>query len=73
MVLNLNITLYISMKYGEVASRRKCKRDVGSMECGYIICTNEKCQFMTDCELEVANSKNIKIRQIGRKYVYEID
>lgn len=27
---------YKITKYGEVASRRKRRRDVGSMECGYI-------------------------------------
>lgn len=64
---------YKITKYGEVASRRKSKRDVGSMECGYIMCTNEKCQFMTDCELNVEKNRNIKVRQIGQKYVYEID
>lgn len=55
---------------GELSSKGK-KRDEGSMECGYIYCTNSNCNFITDCDLDCENHPNIKIYQSGNKYYYK--
>ncbi len=55
---------------GEAAAREK-KSDVGSMECGFISCTNKDCDFSTDCYLKCQNNVRIKIWQEGDKFYYE--
>ena len=53
---------------GELA--KKCrKEDIGTMECGYISCTC--CDFVTNCEFECEDNKNIKIWQEGNKFYYD--
>lgn len=55
---------------GECSSTGK-KRNIGSMECGFISCTNTDCDFVTDCDLNCDNYRNIKIWQSGNKFYYE--
>ena len=45
--------------------------DNGSMECGYISCTN--CNFTTDCDLRCNNYKHIKIYQKGSQFFFDDD
>lgn len=62
--------VYCITKKGKITSRHKYKADVGSMECGYIICTNEECDFYTDCDLNVEGYKNINVFQLGELFMY---
>lgn len=55
---------------GTITKSRK-KEDIGSMECGFIYCANEECDFMTDCDLGSTKYTNIKIFQRGDTYFYE--
>lgn len=55
---------------GELSVNTK-KRDEGSMECGFIYCNNPDCDFVTDCDLNCDNYRNIKIWQSGNKFYYE--
>lgn len=55
---------------GTITKSRK-KEDIGSMECGFIYCANEECDFMTDCELNSLNHANIEIVQDNGIYYYE--
>jgi len=43
------------------------------MECGFISCTNEECDFHTDCDLDVEDYKGIHIYQDKDKFMYEDD
>lgn len=54
---------------GELSANGK-KGNEGSMECGYICCTNSNCNFATDCDLKCNNYRNIKIWQSGNKFYY---
>lgn len=65
--------VYKITKYGTLAKNPKCKRDTGSMECGYIVCTNHECDFHTDCDLDVEDYRNIHVYQDGRTYMYTDD
>lgn len=56
---------------GELTKNKVRKDDAGSMECGYISCTN--CDFITDCDLECDNYPNIKIYQKGNKLFFDDD
>lgn len=62
--------VYKITKKGQLTSKKKCKRDVGSMECGFIACTNEECDFHTDCDLNVEDSNGIHVYQDGDTYMY---
>lgn len=55
---------------GQLSAKEK-KGDEGSMECGFISCTNSDCNFVTDCDLECINHPNITIYQFEHKYYYE--
>lgn len=55
---------------GTLTSKPKFKRDVGSMECGFIACANEECDFHTNCDLEVEYYDNINVFQDGSTYMY---
>lgn len=57
-------------KDGTLTSKPKLKRDVGSMECGFISCTNEECDFHTNCDLEVEDYDNIDVFLDGLTYMY---
>lgn len=63
--------IYGIKRNGDLTERRKRKEDAGSMECGFIACTNE--DFMTDCDLTVTVPQNsdITILQIHDHYYYE--
>lgn len=60
------------LKNGTVSKSFK-KRDCGSMECGFITCTNEECDFRTDCDLDVEDYNEIHVYQNGGKFMYEDD
>lgn len=62
--------VYGIKKNGELTIKRIRKEDIGPMECGFIACTNEDCNFATDCDLDSANHLNIKVWQEGNKYYY---
>lgn len=55
---------YRILKNGKISSVRKYKRDEGSMECGFIVCT--KCNFHTNTDYETDTTgdyERIKIFQ----------
>lgn len=54
-------------------SKRYKKQDIGSMECGFISCKNENCDFATNCDLECETHKNIRIWQEYDKFFYADD
>lgn len=58
---------------GTLTSQPKLKRDVGSMECGFISCTNDDCDFHTDCDLDTEDHKHIHVFQDGSVYKYVDD
>ena len=58
--------VYRILKNGKVSKKRKCKRDEGSMECGFISCT--KCQFHTDCDYGTDTTGDYK-----HIYIHESD
>lgn len=63
--------IYKVLKDGTLSKKRIRKEDNGSMECGYLSCTNDDCSFTTDCDLNVMDNSNIKIYQKGGKLLYE--
>lgn len=65
--------VYDVLKNGELSKRRKRKEDNGTMECGYISCTNENCDFATDCDYRAENHEEIRIYQDHSTLMYEID
>lgn len=68
--LNQYANVYSIKSNGEL-SKRKRKEDIGSMDCGFISCTD--CDFVTNCDLECESHKNIEILQINDKYYYDYD
>lgn len=62
--------VYTIKNNGELSQKGK-KEDIGTMECGFISCTNEKCDFTTDTDLGCEKHKNIQIWQEGNKYFYD--
>lgn len=64
--------VYKILKNGTLSSTSK-KRYEGSMECGFISCSNEKCNFHTDCDLDVIDYKEFHIYQDGETFIYEDD
>lgn len=44
--------VYRILKNGRISKTRKYKRDGGTMECGFIACSNNDCDFHTDCDLD---------------------
>lgn len=63
--------IYNITKDGKLSARRIRKTDDGPMECGYISCSNEECNFNTDCDLEIQIKTNIRIFQRGSVFMYE--
>jgi hypothetical protein len=55
---------------GEISAKEK-KGDVGSLECGFISCTNNDCNFITDCDWKCSGYPHIKIWQHGSAFYYE--
>ncbi len=54
------------LKNGKLSKLRKYKRDEGSMDCGFIACSNKNCDFHTDCDLDTDNTgefQNLYIHQ----------
>jgi hypothetical protein len=47
------------------------KGEAGSLECGFISCTNDSCDFATDCDLKSCDYDYIKIWQRGFTFYYE--
>lgn len=56
---------------GELSTRAK-KSDVSPMECGFISCTNPKCDFLTNCDLECENYPEISIYQQNGAFYYDV-
>lgn len=56
---------------GELSKNRVRKEDNGSLECGYIACTN--CDFVTDCDLKCEKYPHIKIFSNADKLFYKND
>lgn len=52
--LNQYSNVYRILKNGQISSKRKVKRDEGSMECGFLSCT--VCTFHTDCDYETVTT-----------------
>lgn len=66
--------VYKILKNGKLSKKRVRKQDEGSMECGFIGCTN--CDFHTDCDLGVDDTgdfKNIYIYQSNEKFTIEVE
>lgn len=57
-------------KAGRLTKRHKRKADIGPMECGFITCTNRECDFLTNCDFEAENHRDIKIFQEGYTFKY---
>jgi hypothetical protein len=60
----------IIKRNGEPSAKEK-KGEVGPLECGFISCTGDGCDFVTDCDLECSNYPYIKIWQQGCGFYYE--
>lgn len=69
--------VYRIMKNGKISKVRKCKRDEGPMECGFIVCSNDNCDFHTDCDFDTKTTgqyKNIYIYQSNdNQFMIDID
>ncbi len=65
--------VYKVKKNGELSKNMIIKIDNGSMEAGFLICSNDDCDFQTDCDLDSINHRNISIYCDGNKYFYETD
>lgn len=65
--------VYGIKRNGKLTEQRKRKEDVGSMECGFISCTNG--DFLTDCELNVIEpcDSNVKVYYENSSYYYRQD
>lgn len=61
------------LKDGTLSKNRIRKEDNGSMECGYLSCTNDNCNFVTDCDLKVMDNPSIKIYQQGYRFLYKTE
>jgi hypothetical protein len=55
---------------GELSAKEK-KGEVGSLECGFISCMSDHCDFTTDCDLKCSNYPHIKIWQQGSAFYYK--
>lgn len=44
--------VYRILGNGKISKTRKYKRDEGSMDCGFICCSNADCNFHTDCDYD---------------------
>ena len=58
--------IYKILKNGTISKTRKCKRDDGFMECGFISCSDPGCSFHTDCDYDVDETG-----KYNRIYIYE--
>lgn len=69
--------VYRILKNGEISKTRKYKRDEGSMECGFIACSNDGCDFHTDCDLDIEAPKkynHIRIYQNNNgQFMIDVD
>ena len=65
--------VYEILANGKLSKKRKRKEDSGSMECGFISCTNKNCDFSTDCDLDVLEHKEIRVFQDSDIFKYTID
>lgn len=67
--------VYRILKNGKCSKVRKFRRDEGSMECGFITCTN--CDFHTDCDYDTDNTgkyKHIYIHESDRgQFMIEVE
>lgn len=67
--------VYRILKNGKMSKTKKCKREEGSMECGFICCS--KCNFHTDCDLDTYTTgdyKNIYIHENNNgQFMIDID
>lgn len=71
--LNQYTNVYSILKNGKMSNVRKRKEDSGSMECGFISCTNENCDFQTDCDLDTLEHREINVFQDNEIFKYTID
>lgn len=62
--------VYRILKNGSLSKKRKVRREEGSMDCGFLACTNTDCDFHTNCDLECEYNKDIHICQIGSVFIY---
>ena len=62
--------VYKVLQNGELSKNRIRKEDNGSMECGYYSCTNQDCDYATDCELRVVNHTGIELEYMDGKIYY---
>lgn len=69
--------VYRILKNGEISKTRKYKRDCGPMECGFIACSNDDCNFHTDCDFDTdttGNYEHIYIHQgDDNKFFIDVD
>lgn len=56
--LNQYSNVYRILNNGRMSKTRKYKRDEGSMDCGFITCSNDNCNFHTDCDLDTETTGN---------------
>jgi hypothetical protein len=61
---------FIIKRNGELSAKAK-KGKPGSLECGFISCTGDDCDFVTDCDFECSKYRHIKIWQQGGGFYYE--
>ena len=62
--------IYSIKRNGELSDTRVRKIDNGSLESGFIFCTNSKCNFVTDVDFGCSKHPNICIFQEGAVYKY---
>lgn len=70
--LNQYSNVYAILGNGKLSKTRKRKEDNGSMECGFISCTNKNCGFVTDCDLDVFDERDIQVFQTNGVFKYTI-
>lgn len=66
--LNQYSNIYRILKNGKVSKTKKCTRNEGSMECGFICCSNTDCNFHTDCDYDTETTG-----QYNHIYIHEND
>lgn len=66
--LEQHSTIHRILKNGKLSKTVKERRYEGSMDCGFIACSNKDCDFHTDCDLDTESRVN------GNKiYIHEND
>lgn len=67
----MSFTYNSILKLNGEPSAKKKKSEAGSLECGFLSCTNGECDFVTDCDLQCERKYHIKIWEEDGKFYYD--